>query len=199
MIVSSVSQPADSRRVRLVLRALACGLAAFYLLTMSGHIYASDEETLYYISEGLVEGRGLTVSPLVALVNRVPGRDGQLYSQYPVGQSVAAVPLYLAGKAVAAFAPPEARVFVTRLYVLTFNCWITVLLCVLMARTALLFGTGLRTATALALLLGLTTLHWVYARTFFAEPLTALLTLLSLYGIASYRKIQSRGGCSSPA
>jgi 4-amino-4-deoxy-L-arabinose transferase-like glycosyltransferase len=174
-----------NHQVRLALAALVFGLASFYLITMSGHTYSNDEECLYYVTEGLVEGRGFTVA-FQPFGTR--GQDGQFYSPFPPGQSIAAIPLYLVGKLAALAAPAELHPFITRLYVNTFNIWITTLLCLLTAQTALLFGARLRTTIGLALLLGLTTMHWVYARTFLADPLTTLLTLLSFYAIARYAK-----------
>jgi 4-amino-4-deoxy-L-arabinose transferase-like glycosyltransferase len=76
--------------------------------------------------------------------------------------------------------------FVTRLYVQTFNVWVTALLGVALAAAAMSLGASPRLGLLLGLLLGLTTMQWIYARTFFAEPLTALLTLLSFLGITRH-------------
>jgi hypothetical protein len=128
---------------------------------MSGHLYARDEETLYYVAEGLVEGRGFTISPQAPLVNAARGRDGQVYAQHPPGQALAAVPLYLAGRLAAAPLPAELRPFVTRLYVQTFNVWITAALGAIVAALALAWGARRSVAVVVALLLGLTTMQWV--------------------------------------
>src|SRR3954454_1778157 len=62
-----------------------------YLLTMSGHTYSPDEETLLATADA-VGLRGTFAIPRNAGMVEVPGADGRYYSQYGPGQSVAAVP-----------------------------------------------------------------------------------------------------------
>ncbi|MCX7790773.1 MAG: hypothetical protein N2378_09055, partial [Chloroflexaceae bacterium] len=84
---------------------LLCG---FYLLTMSGHTYSPDEETMLAVTRGLIERRDVAVvvedgAPVAALR---PGRDGGRYSPYGVLPSLLAVPLHLLGNLVAPAGPP---------------------------------------------------------------------------------------------
>src|SRR3954468_6652205 len=82
--------------------ALFLAFLGFYLFTLSGHFYAVDEETLYVQTESVVE-RGTIAVPRGAWgMVLSPGSsegDGPAYSIFPPGQSVAAVPFYLVGRA----------------------------------------------------------------------------------------------------
>ena len=71
--------------------AVAAGLLGLYLLTMSGHTYSPDEETLLATAES-VGLHGTFALPASRSLVEVPGLHGQIYSQYGPGQPVAAVP-----------------------------------------------------------------------------------------------------------
>jgi hypothetical protein len=78
-------------------------LSGFYLLTMSGHTYSSDEETMLAVTRGLIERGDVAVvvedgAPVSALC---PGRDGRVYSPYGVLPSLLAIPLHLPGTLIA--------------------------------------------------------------------------------------------------
>lgn len=155
---------------------LLCG---FYLLTMSGHTYSPDEETMLAVTRGLIERRDVAVvvedgAPVAALR---PGRDGGRYSPYGVLPSLLAAPLHLLGSLVAPAGPPAD--YATRFAVTALNAPLTAATAALLAWWAMQLGAPGAWATALALLYGLTTLAWPYARTFFSEPLAALLILLA--------------------
>ena len=92
-------------------------LAGWYILTSSGHTYTSDEETMLAAGESLVKN-GSFALPLDFLMNHRSGVDGQNYSRYGPGQSVAAVPFIVAGKLVASVAPRYAERFIMLLFVL---------------------------------------------------------------------------------
>ncbi len=152
-------------------------LCGFYLLTMSGHTYSPDEETMLAVTRGLIERRDVAVvvedgAPIAALR---PGRDGGRYSPYGVLPSLLAVPLHLLGSLVAPAGPPAD--YATRFAVTALNAPLTAATAALLAWWALRLGATRAWATALALLYGLATLAWPYARTFFSEPLAALLIL----------------------
>lgn len=155
---------------------LLCG---FYLLTMSGHTYSPDEETMLAVTRGLIERRDVAVvvedgAPVAALR---PGRDGGRYSPYGVLPSLLAVPPHLLGRLIAPAGPPAD--YATRFAVTALNAPLTAATAALLAWWAIQLGATGVWATVLALLYGLTTLAWPYARTFFSEPLAALLILLA--------------------
>lgn len=155
---------------------LLCG---FYLLTMSGHTYSPDEETMLAVTRALIERREVAVvvedgAPVAALR---PGRDGGRYSPYGVLPSLLAVPLHLLGSLVAPAGPPAD--YATRFAVTALNGPLTAATAALLAWWAMQLGATGAWATTLALLYALATMAWPYARTFFSEPLAALLILLA--------------------
>src|SRR3954451_23842613 len=89
----------QSNRARLRTLALFLAFLGFYLLTASGHFYAVDEETVFRVTESLVERHTVALPEAWGLVASPPGADEPRYAQYTPGQSLAAIPLYLVGKA----------------------------------------------------------------------------------------------------
>src|SRR4051812_4251192 len=85
-----------------------------YILTMSGHTYSPDEETMLETSRSLVMKGTWTMSPSHALV-QVPGKDGRMYSQYGPGQSLAAVPWVAVGLMVSNLFPKDQQGYPLRL------------------------------------------------------------------------------------
>ena len=157
-------------------------LSGFYLLTMSGHTYSPDEETMLAVTQGLL-ARG-TVAVVVAddapVAALRPGRDGGRYSPYGVLPSLLALPLNALGASLGGD-DPAARAYTARFAVSALNGPITAATAALLATWAISLGAPLPWATIIALLYGLATFAWPYARTFFAEPLTALLILAAAY------------------
>lgn len=180
-----MNHSSQRRRDALIPWALLLLLSGIYLLTMSGHLYAKDEETLFVVTQQLAE-KGTFALPsggTVPLVER-GGTAGRSFSQYGPGQSVAQLPLFVAASAVAAAVPPEYARYVQRLLVLPFNAFVTAATAALLAAFALHLGYGRRTALGVGLLYGLTSLAWPHSRTLFAEPLTTLLLLACCYGLS---------------
>src|SRR5207253_10043773 len=69
--------------------ALMLVVLGVYILTMSGHTYSPDEETMLATSLALVTQGTWELPPSHALVE-VTGADGKRYSQYGPGQPLAA-------------------------------------------------------------------------------------------------------------
>lgn len=158
--------------------------AGFYLLTASGHLYTVDEETLYRVTESLVERHTFALPPDAwGVVASEQEAGGQVYGQYEPGQSLLAVPLYLLGRAVAPLFPPDARAYVTRFFVAWLGSIVTAATVALLYRLAGALGYRDGAALGLAAIYGLATTAWPFARTFFAEPLTALFLLLAFYAL----------------
>ena len=166
--------------------ALFFAFLGFYLLTASGHFYAVDEETLYVQAESIVE-RGTIAVPRGAWgMVLSPGSidsDGPAYSIFPPGQSVAALPFYLLGRLVVPAFPEGQRGFVLRLAVGLLNPLVTAATVALLYAFVRRLGYRGAVAAGLAAIYGVATLGWPYSRTFFAEPLTALLLLGGLYAL----------------
>ncbi|NTU78507.1 MAG: hypothetical protein HGA45_03750 [Chloroflexales bacterium] len=172
-------------------------LSGLYLLTLSGHTYSPDEETMLAVTRGLLERGSVAVvvedgAPVSALR---PGPDGGRYSPYGVLPSLLALPLQALG-ALLGGDDPGGRDYASRLAVTALNGPVTAATTAVLAAWALALGAPRRWAAALALLYGLATFAWPYTRTFFSEPLAALLILVSAY--AAYRA-QASGAIRRPA
>jgi hypothetical protein len=147
-----------------------------YLLTMSGHTYSPDEETMLATAEA-VGLRGTFALPQSRSLVEVPGLGGRFYSQYGPGQPVAAVPWIWAGHGLAAVLglDPAGQGFVVRFVLGSFNLLVAAVLAALLYAVARRLGAGRGEALLLAALLAFATFLWPESRSFFAEPLTALL------------------------
>jgi hypothetical protein len=152
-------------------------LSGFYLLTMSGHTYSSDEETMLAVTRGLIERGDVAVvvedgAPVSALR---PGRDGRVYSPYGILPSLLAIPLHLLGTLIA---PSGLQAdYASRFTATMLNSLLTAVTCAILVQWTQRLGATDGWALMLAFLYGLATFAWTYARTFFSEPLAALLIL----------------------
>ena len=177
--------------------ALFLAFLGFYLLTTGGHLYSVDEETLFRTTESLVERGSLALPPDAwGLVTSEQQSDGALYSQYQPGQPIAAIPLYLVGKALAPLYPDFAAPTVIRFAISLFGAFVTAATAALLHRLGLALGYRNRVALAAAAVYGLATTAWPYARTFYAEPLTALFLLASLHALRHATTPGTRGDMS---
>jgi hypothetical protein len=157
--------PAQAGKAAAALFGLLLGV---YLLTSGGHFYAVDEEMMFNVTEGLALHGSFALNP---------DQPDTLtkYSQYGPGQSIAAVPLFWLGSAVTALFPPAIYPWLIRAIVGWFNPIVTAGVAALLYVAVRLLGFRHRIATVTALLYGLGTMAWPQSKTFFAEPLTALL------------------------
>jgi len=177
-------------------------LLALFTFSAAGRISGGDEETMFRLCRNLVE-RGditvekgeLTLEP-ARFEGLIPtrlwsfpstlatrGREGRSYSKYGLGQSGAAMPLYVAGKALG-----EAIGFLGPHYG---SRWAVALVNPLMlaATSFLLFAfsrsLGFRKPAAylVAFGYGFGSMAWPYVKTFYAEPSVAFFLLASAYFI----------------
>lgn len=161
--------------------AIFFALFGWYVLTMSGHTYTNDEETMLAAGQSLVE-RGTFALPIDFLMTYREMPDGNHYSRYGPGQSVLAVPFIIVGKMVGYLGPDYARDFLLRLFVLLLPALATAATAALLTAWARDVGYSRRVAMGVGLVYGLS-LAWPYSRTFFSEPLSNLLLVLCGYGI----------------
>lgn len=156
---------------------LLCGI---YLLTISGHTYSADEETMLAVTRSLLARGSVAIeapadAPLAALR---PGVEGGRYSPYGILPSLLALPLHALGGLASPLGAPAAD-YASRFAVTALNGPLTAATAALLAAWALRLGAARGWAVALALLYGLATFAWPYTRTFFSEPLAALLIMLA--------------------
>lgn len=151
-----------------------------YVLTMSGHTYSPDEETMLAASQSLIVDGSWALPSSRALVE-VTGADGRRYSQYGPGQSVAAVPWVIVGRTVGSLFPKDQAGFPLRLILASYNALIAAGICGLLAATGMALGYSALASLWTAAALAFATFMWPHSRTFFSEPLVALCILASFY------------------
>ena len=174
------SNSADARAAGV---ALFFFLLGWYVLTMSGHTYASDEETVLAAGQALVATGSFAISadePF--LMNANTGADGRRYSRYGPLQSVLAAPLIVAGGALGRLTPGYGEL-VLRLVLLLLPALITAATGWLVLLWVVEAGFSVRIGALVGLLYGLTSLAWPHSRTFFGEPLATFFLALCGYGL----------------
>lgn len=167
-------------------------LAAIYILLGNSRITSGDGETMFQVTRALAEQRHLDLPPGIlppaeaTLVDTtdaqipytVVGDEGRTYSKYGLGQSLAALPLYLVGMA---WRDATGTAHAARSAVLLLNSLLTAGTAGLLLILAHDFGYSTRTGVLLALGFALCSPAWVYTHTFFSEPLvTFCLTSAAL-------------------
>ena len=167
-----------------------------YLMSGAGHFFSTDHVSVYLTTQSLVENHTLAIKPIH---DTVIGPDGQAYSVFGLGQSLASIPLYLIGRAVDSISPPPLKEYwsgvdlgdwggtVPIFFVSLFNQFVTPLTCVLVFLFCLELGFPQRTSLFTTLVFGFSTAAWVYARDYFQHPLESLLVLLSIYILFRHR------------
>jgi hypothetical protein len=151
---------------------------SLYLLSYSGNFHSSDEVSMYAVTESLAQ-RGEFQINKIAWMHRTEtqvgryGVDGNTYSYHSVAQSLAGIPLYLV-------AVVRESVGNVQTVMLT-NSLVTSLTNALLFLLVLRLGYSAKVGVGMALLHGFASLAWPYAKTFFSEPLGALLMVAALY------------------
>ena len=171
----STPQPSDRR--------IAAGIFflvfALYVLTYVGAFKSNDERALFGGVDSFVKRGEFTVNQIYWDYTNVGmlTSQGDMVPNYEPAQMVAAIPLYLWGRALGAAAQG----------VMVFNAIVTAAAAALLFLCFLELEYGRRTATLGSLVFAFATLAWPYSRTFFREPLTMLAYLLTVYGLLRYR------------
>ncbi len=161
---------------------------------------------MFQVTESIVErGTFAVASPLDDGDNArsIPGEDGRGYAKYGIGQSLVAIPAYIASDLLLEPILPLQVVSDPwgnqRLGTIIYGTSLTnallggaaVALLWLLARA---IGYSRRTAYVLALLLAFATPLTHYAATFLSEPLTMLALLATVYGLVRAAHDQSDTG-----
>jgi hypothetical protein len=172
--------------------------STLYIATTRGHFVGTDEIGLFHQTRSLWERGDLTVG---RILNTFRGRDRRTFSQYGVGQSIAALPLYAIGKGTrkllerngacrlsAALAgrgvgtePSKWGGDVEMFFVNLYNCFVTALLCALFFVFSTRLGAGANWALISTLLLGLTSYVAPFSTGFLAHTSEAFFVLLVFY------------------
>lgn len=167
-----------------VARRLGVALTLLFLATAGGRITASDEYTMYRLTESLVT-RGAV---WVEAGNAERGPGGRLYPKAGIGQAIAAAPFYAAGRAAAIPFEAARKELVTRAVTSLLNAFVGGLLGAILFLTFLQVGATPRAAIYWTVATCLATPLWVYAKSFLTEPLLALGLVSGLYGALRFRE-----------
>jgi hypothetical protein len=172
--------------------ALFLFFTGLYGMTARGHFSIADEETMFHVTEGLVERGTFTQLPESESgpVPRalVKGKQGLLYAVTGPVQSILAVPFYLIGQCLGWFFPDPFYTYLTRFFVALFNSPVGALTVAFLYLSARELSYRRRSALFTAVALGLGSVLWPYARTFFAESLLALWLTISTWAIIRYAR-----------
>lgn len=156
-------------------------LLSVYLLTMGKTILSSDGWAMFATAESFVRRGKLDMNQFLwmGLQQGSFGPDGNLYSRKGLGVPLLALPLVWSG-----FKVPGFGLIKTALLL---NVFITAASGAILCRLVIELGYDERTAIAIALLSGLATPAWAYAKTFFSEPLISLGLLGCAYFLERFR------------
>ncbi len=161
-------------------------LLSIYLLTMGNGYYSTDGEVMFRLTLTLVEKGNLGFQCEARLPNAPPGKGGLCYSKYGLGQSLALVPFYVLGKGLHLILHDGDPILMGKWFADKANAVFTASTGLLVGLWALnLFG-KVDTAVALALVYGLATMAWPYAKFNFNQPLAALCITGGFYFLWRY-------------
>jgi hypothetical protein len=179
--------------VRIAL-AILFGCGAIFLLTASGHPYAADEETMIYVTAGILRRDDFSVPPPgeAPTLGMLRAPDGKFYSQTGLGPSLVAAPLFGLGEAFSKLAPARFNGFWTRFGVVTFlNPLVSAMTAMLLFCFCRWLNYNRAASVLTALAFGFATINWWFTKTAFTEPLAALTLLLSFAGLYRFSRARS--------
>lgn len=155
-------------------------LFGIYVLSFSGQIYSQDSMSMFAVTESFVKRGEFNTDQLWTLFkarNEI-APDGESYAKYGYGMSLFAVPLYALALAL------DLGLAQTTLLTSSLVIALAGVLVFLSARR-LKFSRGVSLITAL--LFGLATPAWVYAKQFWSEPYALFTLLAAFYFLLCYR------------
>lgn len=177
-------------------------IGAMAIYTLTGAFYSnfiSDGDVMYAVTVQLAEHHSVALQPDPGKPQIVQGRNGNYYSKYGIGQSLAAYPFYRFGhryaydyglKANAAFVMPFFFTRFLPIMATAATVWLVYLF------SKLLYDST-KIGIGIAVIYGLGTSAWPYSRYFFSEPLFTLCTFgaaFTLYLVKRANNKWWRGG-----
>ncbi|HUS69957.1 MAG TPA: hypothetical protein VM075_04180 [Anaerolineae bacterium] len=155
--------------------ALFLFLLCIYLLTFSGSLHSSDGQAMFSVSESLVRRGAYDINQIrwMGLQQGAFGSDGNLYCHKGLGTPLVALPLAWLGLVVPAWGVVQTTMLL--------NVVVTALTGTVVFAYVRRLGYTPATACASALVFGLATIAWPYAKYFFSEPLTGICLLAAAY------------------
>jgi hypothetical protein len=163
-------------------------LFAVYLLSYRGGFHSVDEVSMFAVTESLVKFGRLNTDQIAWTqwttsqreAQGFFGIDGHVYSKKGLVNSLAMIPLYWLGLVVPGLGMLQTASLL--------NPLTTAITAGLLFHIARRLGYGERVAIGVAVLYGLGTIAWVYAKYLFSEPLTGLFLLATTYVLITFRQ-----------
>ena len=178
---SGDQRPSGAPSARRTAACLFLALFGLFALSTGGHTYSPDEEGMFQQMRAVSAGRyWFDVTPEDDIAPVRVGRERRETGVSGMGQSVVGLPFYGAGQAVSHLVGDKYRDVVVRLFVMFTNSAVTAAIAVVVFLLANHLGGSRRSAVALAVIYALGTMAWSHAKTFFSEPLAALLVALAV-------------------
>ncbi|MBI5034484.1 MAG: hypothetical protein HZB51_28510 [Chloroflexi bacterium] len=172
-----MSQSSD-RRIALWLALILFGV---YLLTYSGQIFSGDGMSMFSVAESFVKRGELNTDQLWTLFksrNEIAA-DGESYAKYGFGTSLFIAPLYALALVLPGIGLVQTSILGSALAI----AFASALL--FLAARRLNFATNV--SIVVALLFGLATPAWVYARELWSEPYGLATLFAAFYFLLCYR------------
>ncbi|MCK4324555.1 MAG: hypothetical protein KAW89_08505, partial [Armatimonadetes bacterium] len=180
-------------------------LSGLYLATAKGFGEITDVEAYYVITESIVEHGWVDLPPGAGLTENIfderwiiHSDDGRVYSQYWLGYPIFQIPWYIAGKYAGQLAsgirPDLAGLadFLPRVAINLAGSFVTAATASLLFLLLMTLGLPLPYATVTALLYGVATYAWPYAKIGFYEHFMTLTLVAALLLVVRFdRRKQS--------
>lgn len=157
-------------------------LFGVYLLSFNGRITSSDGLSMFAVTESFVKRGDVSTDQMWTFfgTKSAPAPGGEVYSKYGYGTSLLAAPFYALGLAL-----PFVGLMGITLLASALAMALTGALVYLAARR---LGFPTMVGVIVALLFGLATPAWVYAKEFWSEAFAALTLFAAFYFLLCYRE-----------
>jgi hypothetical protein len=184
----AATEKPDQRARRNLALALTLFLFTVYLLVYRGGFHSVDEVSMFAVTESLVKFGRFNTDQIAwtqwttsqAEAQGFFGHDGHVYSKKGLALSLAQAPLY----GLALLLPGLGMLQTVSLL----NAGITALTGALLFMFLWRMGFAGSVSALTALIFGLATIAFVYAKYLFSEPLAGFLLLLAAYMLFTYRQ-----------
>src|ERR1039458_9122689 len=155
---------------------LGVGIALVYLAWLAPGIYSIDGNSMIAVAESICVNHSVTVPVGFG----IPGRAGLVYSSWYPLLSFLAVPFVALAEVLTRFVRMPVH-YVAAIFGLVLQALIAAAAAVFVTGLALRLGSDKIGARLAGLSFAFGTMALAYARSFFSEPLLALLTTASLF------------------
>ena len=161
---------------------LALLLFGIYLLSFSGQLYSQDSQSMFSVAESFVKRGEFNTDQMWTLFKARSeiASDGESYAKYGYGVSLFAIPLYALALAVPGLGLVQTTLLTSSVVVALSGALL------FLAARRLNYARGV--SVVVALLFGLATPAWVYAKQFWTEPIALFALLAAFYFLLRFRE-----------